>query len=161
MTEKPDVLIQMACTAPAGTEDTLQAAAAAVAGFVCPLVAEGQVWVCGFRMSDDAEVQSLNKKFRSKDKPTNVLSFPADADMQMPDEPYYLGDVIFALETIQAEAASQKKTFENHLKHLAVHGLLHLYGYDHIHDDDAAVMETLEIDILKALNISNPYNDES
>lgn len=151
----------MATTAPEGTERFIRAAAEAVAREEQPEQAAGKIWACTFRVTDDAEVRELNKKFRGKDKPTNVLSFPADADMQVPDEPWYLGDIVFALETVQAEADAQQKTFENHLKHLAIHGLLHLYGYDHMTHADANVMETLEIEILKALNINNPYNDES
>ena len=157
----PEFYIDIATPAPDGTEAAIGEAGFAVAEVVSPLQSQGQAWVCGVRVSDNAEVQTLNRSFRGKDAPTNVLSFPADADMQAPDEAYYLGDIIFALETVQKEACAQQKSFENHLKHLTIHGLLHLYGFDHIEDDDAALMETLEIDILTALNIGNPYKDET
>lgn len=161
MMTQSEIYIDIATSAPEGTEAFIRTAAEAVAREKQPEQAANKAWACTFRVADDAEVRELNKNFRGKDKPTNVLSFPADADMQEPDAPYYLGDIVFGLETVQAEAQAQKKTFEDHLKHLAIHGLLHLYGYDHIHDAEADVMETLEINILKALNISNPYNDES
>ena len=132
-------------------------AAAATVRCVSPLLPGQTEWACTFRLGTDAEVRELNKSFRGKDKPTNVLSFPADESMQEPDSPWYLGDIIFAHETIAREAAAQEKTYADHLKHLAVHGLLHIYGYDHINEDDAFIMEKLEIDILKTLNISNPY----
>ena len=157
---KPEFYIDIATTAPEGTEAAIGEAAFAVADVVSPLQCQGQAWVCGVRISDNAEVQTLNRSFRGKDAPTNVLSFPADTDMQAPNEPFYLGDIIFALETVQKEAHAQQKSFENHLKHLTIHGLLHLYGFDHIEDDDAALMETLEIKILAALNIGNPYKEE-
>lgn len=121
----------------------------------------GEEWTCGFRLADDAEVQQLNKQFRDKDKPTNVLSFPADLQFPDPDEPLYIGDIIFAMPTVLREAAEQGKTFEHHLKHLTLHGLLHLFGYDHIEDTDAEIMENLEITLLDALKIKNPYNSES
>ena len=126
-----------------------------------PEMIDGEEWTCGFRLSDDAEVQQLNKQFRGKDKPTNVLSFPADLDFTEPDEALYIGDIIFAMPTVAKEAAEQSKTIEDHLKHLTVHGVLHLFGYDHIEDDEATIMENLEIDILNELKINNPYNSES
>ncbi len=102
-------------------------------------------------LADDAFVQNLNKQYRGKNKPTNVLSFPASL------EEGELGDIILAFETIEKEAIEQKKTFRNHTKHLLVHGFLHLLGYDHIEDKQAEVMEKIEIKILKKLGISNPY----
>lgn len=102
-------------------------------------------------LADDAFVQNLNKQYRGKDKPTNVLSFPASlGDGE-------LGDIILAFETIEREAAEQQKTFRNHATHLLVHGFLHLLGYDHIEEKEAEIMEKLEIKILKKLGISNPY----
>ena len=157
----PAFYIDIATTAPEGIEAAIREAGGAVAAVVSPVQARSQAWVCGVRVSDNDEVQTLNRSFRGKDAPTNVLSFPADADMQVPDEAYYLGDIIFALETVQKQAREQQKPFENHLKHLTIHGLLHLYGFDHIQEDDAQVMETLEIHILTALNIGNPYKDKA
>lgn len=99
---------------------------------------------------DDAFIQNLNKKYRNKDKPTNVLSFPQDDD-------FSLGDIVLALETIERESKEQNKLFEHHLSHLVVHGTLHLLGYDHETDEEAEEMETLEVKILSELAIENPY----
>lgn len=103
-------------------------------------------------LADNAFVQVLNKNYRGKDKPTNVLSFPQDDDLMGS-----LGDIIFAFETVKAEAAEQNKNFNNHLAHLAVHGTLHLLGYDHMDAAEAEEMEALEIKILSGMNIPNPY----
>ena len=108
-------------------------------------------------MADDAFVQSLNKSFRGKDKPTNVLSFPACADPRSPIPDPSLGDIILAFETIAREAQDQAKSFKDHAVHLLVHGTLHLLGHDHKKDAQARDMEKLEINILKKLNINNPY----
>lgn len=101
-------------------------------------------------LTDDAETQSLNKQWRGKDKPTNVLSFPQDEDT-------LLGDIILSLQTIESEAADQSKPLAHHLSHLSVHGLLHLLGFDHENDEEAEEMEGLEIKICAALGIKNPY----
>ena len=100
-------------------------------------------------LADDAFVQQLNATYRGKNKPTNVLSFEGDGDS--------LGDVILAFETIKAEAGDQGKAFRDHTKHLVVHGILHIMGYDHMNDKDAGQMELLEIKILKKLRVTNPY----
>ncbi len=112
-------------------------------------------------LANDALVQVLNKEYRAKDKPTNVLTFATLDDEDMPDMGgmLSLGDVILALETIQREATEQNKPFAEHLTHLCVHGTLHLLGYDHMDEDEATVMETLEIRILSQLGIQNPYLD--
>ena len=102
------------------------------------------------RFSDDAEITALNARFRGREKPTNVLSFPDGQDG-------YLGDVILAYETIAHEAAAQGKSLRAHTLHLVVHGVLHLLGYDHLHPRDARRMETLEIAILARLGVTNPY----
>ncbi|MFT4089655.1 MAG: rRNA maturation RNase YbeY [Asticcacaulis sp.] len=103
-------------------------------------------------LADDAELKSLNKEFRQKNAPTNVLSFPAP-DMMHP----HLGDMALGFETCVREAVEQGKTLKDHLMHLSVHGALHLLGYDHIIDAEAEDMESLERDILKGLGISDPY----
>jgi probable rRNA maturation factor len=103
-------------------------------------------------LADDAFVQSLNKTYRNKDKPTNVLSF-----QQEPDSAPHLGDIIMALETIQNEARAQNKSFNDHATHLTVHGTLHLLGFDHESDEEAEEMEALEVEILQNLGIKNPY----
>ena len=101
-------------------------------------------------LADDTFVQKLNKEWRGKDKPTNVLSFPQD-------EPMLLGDVVLAYETVKREAQEQDKRFEDHLIHLIAHGVLHLLGHDHEDDAEAEEMESLEISVLEALGIKNPY----
>ncbi len=112
-------------------------------------------------LADNPFVQKLNKTYRFKDKPTNVLSFPQIDWTQPPHagETVILGDIILAYETIKAEAVEQEKTFLNHLQHLLVHGTLHLCGYDHEDDEEAEIMEKLEIVILSELGIKNPYQD--
>lgn len=103
-----------------------------------------------------AEIQQLNKQYRDKDKPTNVLSFP----MQTPDEidVSLLGDIALCASVIHREAEQQQKSDKAHWAHMVVHGMLHLQGYDHIENDDAEEMEGLEINILKQLGFANPYH---
>lgn len=119
--------------------------------------------------SNDAAIQNLNRDFRHKDAPTNVLSFPAfgsirdllgslEADADPFEESGYMGDVVLALETLMREAEEQEKTFTSHVAHMLVHGTLHLLGYDHIEENDAEVMEALEVQVLEELSIANPYN---
>ncbi|MAF67959.1 MAG: rRNA maturation RNase YbeY [Micavibrio sp.] len=113
-------------------------------------------------LSDSKTVQDLNATYRQKDKPTNVLSFPYDALDMLPeqaDEISELGDIILAYEVLVAEAEAEGKSIESHFKHLCLHGLLHLLGYDHEEDDEAEEMEALEIKILAKMNIKNPYQD--
>lgn len=108
-------------------------------------------------LADDARAKELNAQWRGKDKPTNVLSFPA-VQLAPGDRPGpLLGDIMIAHQTVAREALKQSKSFHAHLQHLAVHGLLHLLGFDHICDADAAHMETLEKDILARLGIHDPY----
>ena len=110
------------------------------------------------KLASDAEVRELNRDFRGKDKPTNVLSFPGVESLDdLADEPY-LGDLILAYETLAVEAKEQKKTLKAHCLHLLVHGVLHLVGYDHeLGEEEANIMEKLEIKILRELSIANPY----
>ncbi len=111
-------------------------------------------------LADDALVQQLNRDYRGKDKPTNVLSF-ALTEAEEPEleegAPVLLGDVILAYETVQREAAEQNKNPDDHLTHLVVHGVLHLLGYDHETDDEAEEMEALETRLLATLGIADPY----
>jgi probable rRNA maturation factor len=104
--------------------------------------------------SDDHRIAELNQTFRGREGATNVLSFPAG---DAPGPAGLLGDVILAYETIDREAGEQCKTFENHLCHLIVHGVLHLLGYDHLDDASARQMEGLEINALANLDVANPY----
>ncbi len=108
------------------------------------------------RIVDRDEIQALNNTYRHKDKPTNVLSFPSDLPIEIDES--IMGDVVICTDVVLEEARKQKKTFENHLIHMAVHGTLHLLGYDHIEENDAIEMEDLEIKILEKLGIKNPYN---
>ena len=101
--------------------------------------------------SDDATVHELNRRFRDKDKPTNVLSFPA------PEREGYPGDVILAYETCAAEAQAAGVSLIDHAAHLALHGVLHLNGFDHQEEDEAAEMEALETAVLTGLGMQDPY----
>ncbi len=107
------------------------------------------------RIVDNTESQTLNHTYRGKDKPTNVLSFPA----HFPDgvDVNWLGDLILAQPVVLAEAKEQGKTLEAHWAHLTVHGVLHLLGYDHIDDSDAEEMEKLETEILVKMGYPPPY----
>ncbi len=112
-------------------------------------------------LTDNAEVQILNRDYRNEDRATNVLSFLAfdeDDIARLPaDAPLILGDVVIALETATAEARAEAKTAEDHLSHLVVHGMLHLLGHDHKTDDEATIMERLEVDVLGQLGVADPY----
>ncbi|WP_411507542.1 rRNA maturation RNase YbeY [Brucella anthropi] len=107
--------------------------------------------------TDDASIQTLNAEWRGKDKPTNVLSFPAFPVKAGSQPGPMLGDIIIARETVEREAREEGKPLENHLTHLIVHGFLHLLGYDHETDEEADVMEAREREILHALAIPDPY----
>lgn len=109
--------------------------------------------------TDDAAIRAINAEWRAQDKPTNVLSFPAFPLLpgKMPGP--MLGDIILAYETVEREAVDLGKPFDAHLTHLLVHGFLHLFGYDHLNDDDAERMEALETRILAGLGLSDPYGD--
>lgn len=115
--------------------------------------------------SDDTEVHALNREWRGKDKPTNVLSFPMlerDQLLELAPEgpPELLGDIALALETCTREAADKGVPLEHHAVHLVVHGLLHLAGHDHVDsDEEAAAMEALEIKALALMGIADPYGD--
>jgi probable rRNA maturation factor len=108
-------------------------------------------------LTDDDEMRKLNAGWRAKDKPTNVLSFPAENAVDPAKPPAYLGDVALGLATCRREAREQKKTLADHVAHLVVHGVLHLIGYDHMDDEQAEAMEPLETQILAGLGIADPY----
>jgi probable rRNA maturation factor len=110
------------------------------------------------RVVDEAEMQTLNRRFRGQDKTTNVLSFPA-ADVQgLPsDAETPLGDIVVCAAVVGAEAAQQGKSLSDHWAHMLVHGTLHLLGFDHVRDADADAMEGLEVRVLEEFGIGNPY----
>ncbi len=119
----------------------------------------------GVRLTNDSEMQTLNKTYRGRDTATNVLSFALSEggasqthETPPPEEtPALLGDVVVAYETCAREAADQSKPLANHLRHMVVHGVLHLLGYDHEIDDEATAMEQLERDILGKMGVPDPY----
>ncbi|MGB3446085.1 MAG: rRNA maturation RNase YbeY [Xanthobacteraceae bacterium] len=113
-------------------------------------------------LTDDAGIRTLNRNWRKIDKPTNVLSFPAlraEGARNPDDPPPMLGDIAIAFETTRREADDEGKPFDHHLSHLAVHGFLHLIGYDHETEAEAEEMEALERQILAQLGIPDPYAD--
>ena len=111
----------------------------------------------GIVFSDDPGIRRLNAEWRGRDKPTNVLSFPAFPVRRGGPLPPMLGDIVLAFETVEREARDEGKPFEAHLSHLVVHGFLHLLGYDHEGDDEAEEMEGAERRILARLAIPDPY----
>lgn len=117
------------------------------------------------RITDSEEVRDLNARYRHQDKPTNVLSFPAEfpgaAAMLDAAEPLPLGDLVLSLPIVVAEASAQNKSLNDHMAHLVMHGTLHLLGYDHEAEEDAELMESIEVAALSECGIGNPYADES
>ena len=126
-------------------------------------------------LTDDSAIRALNRDWRGKDQPTNVLSFPASAPSRsLPGKPgrvragtafrragerrvRLLGDIVIAYETMAREAMAEGRSFQHHLAHLVVHGFLHLVGHDHAQDAQADAMEALEIAVLARLDVPNPY----
>ncbi len=117
----------------------------------------GAPLMLGLILTDDAEQRGLNRAYRGRDAATNVLAF-ALADPAAPaGAPVLLGDVVLAFETIEREATEQEKQLVDHLRHLVVHGVLHLLGFDHENAADAAAMEAREVEILERLGVPDPY----
>ncbi len=110
------------------------------------------------RIVDSDEITALNHQYRNKNKATNVLSFPADIpeELNLP----LLGDIVICAEVVKQEALAQNKSCEAHWAHMCIHGILHLQGYDHIDDDDANLMEALEIQLLQNLGYTSPYDEQ-
>jgi probable rRNA maturation factor len=135
----------------------------------CPSLTDFQLWANAtlagishtkpaaftLRITDTAETQNLNAQYRNQNKPTNVLSFPADlpAELNLPD----IGDIIICAEIVAQEAAAQNKSIKSHWAHMTVHGILHLLGYDHLADSEAIEMEAIETEILTTLGFTAPY----
>ena len=152
-----------------GQREVEKAVDAAVRFATIPELADPVVPVSvSIKLSDNAEVHALNKQWRDKDKPTNVLSFPMLDDEELDalitstyDAPeIMLGDIILAYETCAAEAAEKGISIAHHATHLVIHGMLHLLGHDHIEEDEAELMEALEVKALASMGLHNPYNDE-
>lgn len=122
--------------------------------------AAGKSGAVAVMLTDDASIRAMNAQWRGIDKPTNVLSFPAAAAPAATGQAH-LGDIAIAYETVAAESASENKDFGDHLAHLAVHGYLHLVGFDHETDAEAVRMEHLETQILSGLGIADPYADQT
>ena len=140
-------------------EAVIQRAVAAAAEIVNADTGEAEIAVM---LTDDVGIRTLNSNWRGIDKPTNVLSFPAlqpTAARRPEDAPRMLGDIAIAYQTMRKEADDEGKPFDHHLSHLAVHGFLHLIGYDHETDDHAEAMEALEREVLAQLGIPDPYAD--
>ena len=109
------------------------------------------------RIVDELESAELNQQYRHKPGPTNILSFPVEVPEGI--ELNLLGDLVICAPVLEKEALEQGKLLADHWAHIIIHGVLHLLGYDHIHDDDAELMESKEIAILQQLNINNPYTE--
>jgi probable rRNA maturation factor len=138
-------------------EAVIHRAIATAAELIAADVGEAELAVM---LTDDDGIRTLNRNWRGIDRPTNVLSFPAlqPAGPREPgDAPRMLGDIAITYETTRREADEQQKPFDHHLSHLAVHGFLHLVGYDHEKDQEAETMEELEREILSQLGIPDPY----
>jgi probable rRNA maturation factor len=157
-----DIVVEAPIWATQRSAKTVLRRAIAAAAAAVP-AAEGELAVV---LTDDAAIRALNRTWRGKDAPTNVLSFPTTEPRRQPvaatrknnaAPPRQLGDIVIAYETTAREAAAEHKPFRHHLAHLAVHGFLHLAGYDHEAEDEAEAMETLEIAILARLKVPNPY----
>ena len=138
------------------------AAQAAIAESAFPELAEDRPVEISVTLTGDEKVRELNAHWRGKDKPTNVLSFPMadERDLSrttLADSELLLGDIILARGVCEAEAAERGVSVEDHATHLLVHGTLHLLGYDHHDDRDAADMEAREVRALARLGIANPY----
>ncbi|KJV56648.1 putative rRNA maturation factor YbeY [Orientia chuto str. Dubai] len=115
-------------------------------------------------LTNDREIQSLNFNHRGVNKPTNVLSFPDQvidwrnlSTLEIKSNSIYLGDIAFGYETILLESKEQKKSFVNHFSHLLIHAILHLLGFDHQYENEAIIMEKLEISLLAQFSIASPY----
>jgi probable rRNA maturation factor len=152
---RPEILVEAGSWPAKGRLTALvtRALAAAVTGARVRLAPEAEVSVV---FTDDAHIRVLNRRYRRKDKATNVLSFPGVPARQGAFGPL-VGDLVFAAETVIREADAGGISLEDHLTHLVVHGFLHLVGHDHEAESEAVVMEGLETAILAGLGIADPY----
>jgi rRNA maturation RNase YbeY len=152
-----DIEVEVEVTAPEWKQQRADVTEIVRDAIFATLDDEGAIGHVSVRLTDDAEMQTLNRAWREKDKPTNILSFPAP-EMAMP----HLGDLALGVGIVSKEAHEQGKAFADHLTHLIVHGVLHLCGYDHDGDEDEAEeMEQRERDILATMGIADPYEDRA
>lgn len=156
-----EVVIEAGDWSAAGPIEHLVDAVAAVIGSSRELdLLPGGLSTACVAFTSDAEVRRLNARFRAKDQPTNVLSFPAPplpSKGQAGADARFLGDVVLAAETVMAEAERLGIPAAHHVQHLVVHGVLHVLGYDHEEEAQASLMEALEIRLLAALGVADPY----
>jgi probable rRNA maturation factor len=126
-------------------------------------VQQDKSFALSIRIVEEPEARQFNREYRNRDYATNILSFPVELPEGLPVEfrQSLLGDLLICAPVVAREAREQKRPEADHWAHLTVHGILHLLGYDHQQDDQAIVMESLEIDILNKLGISDPYQDIS
>jgi len=149
--------VQLACDDPdiPATEKIREWVVSAIAAANAAAMDRSEVSV---RVVDVEEMRTLNREYRDKDEPTNVLSFPAGEIAGLPDdEGGVLGDVVICAAVVRDEAVEQNKALTDHWRHMLVHGTLHLLGYDHMTDAEAAEMEGLEVRILTSLGVADPY----
>jgi len=150
-----EILVQSALWASEpGAESTIRTALSALDAHLPASIDRGEIAIV---LCDDSAIQCLNRDWRGLDKPTNVLSFPAAPGPGPLAGPKMLGDIAIAFETLRREAERDAKAFADHLAHLAIHGVLHLAGYDHEDDDEAQDMEACERAVLARLGIADPY----
>jgi probable rRNA maturation factor len=147
-----------ACPAWGETIPEIEAICRSTAEATLAAAAEAREQELSLLLADDAALRTLNRDWRGKDQPTNVLSFPAGAPAAS-DAPRLLGDVALAYETVAREADEQGKTLADHTRHLLVHGILHLLGHDHALEAEAERMEGLERSILAGLGVADPYRE--
>ncbi len=153
----PLVEVAVSCGAWLDACPDAAALAAAAARAALATSAEAARHVVDVTLTDDGEQRRLNRIYRGKDAPTNVLAFPQAETARSMDAPVLLGDVVLAFETVRREAVEQAKPFVDHLRHLVVHGVLHLLGFDHEDAAEAIAMEAQEIKILAGLGVPDPY----
>lgn len=131
----------------------------AVSLALADIEADGRTMEVGVRLVDDGTIQALNRDWRGRDKPTNVLSFPLGDPGPVidPDFPWLIGDIVMSYDTVTAEATRDMKPLEHHVVHLAIHATLHLIGHDHEDEAEAEAMEAAEVRLLAGLGIPDPY----
>ncbi|WP_419421160.1 rRNA maturation RNase YbeY [Legionella sp. D16C41] len=147
--------IQIACKSPLPiTEDTIRS------WVKLTLTEHNKIAELTLRFVEIVEITELNKLYRKKDKPTNVLAFPTNLPSEIKLDYPLLGDVIICPDVLEQESREQKITLKAHWAHIIIHGVLHLLGYDHIKEQEAYQMQTMEIKLLAKLGFANPYQQE-